>query len=155
VVTDDIKRKSILDEARANIAFSRSIEQDHADELVQIPDRLTAWRANADARTAAREAETRRREREAGRDQREREIRRAMIEADIDGRIAAALERLDLNEKGRIVLRAAADLIEQAIKVERAKADRAIRQLRNEFITKQHDARNIIDIPSPLIRRVD
>jgi hypothetical protein len=81
-------------EARENIAFGRAIQRDAADRLVQIPDALTRYRAEADAAQAAERAETQRRIREAKRDQRERELRRAMVEADIDGRIAALTEAI-------------------------------------------------------------
>jgi hypothetical protein len=54
---------------------------------------MTAYRREADATQAATEAETCRRLSEARRDQRERELRRAALEADIDGCVAAAIER--------------------------------------------------------------
>jgi hypothetical protein len=92
-LTDAKERERIMREARENIAWGKQIQRDHAECLqrIPLPDPLIAYRAQADAAQAAEKAETRRRLAATQRDQRERERERAMVEADIDTRIAAAI----------------------------------------------------------------
>jgi multidrug resistance efflux pump len=89
-VTDEVVRKQIMDEARSNVEFGRAIQR--REQRVEIPDALTRYREEAEAAQAAREDETTRRIAEARLTQIEREIRAALVEADVDGRIAVLEE---------------------------------------------------------------
>jgi hypothetical protein len=78
-------------ESKRVLAEARRVERDAAELLqrVGIPDPMTAWRNDADARAEAVRQADRERRREERRDRRERD--RAAAEVDVDARIAAAI----------------------------------------------------------------
>jgi hypothetical protein len=116
-------------------------------DLPPLEDRLTRWKREADEAEAAR---ARYREQTAAA---EVNAQRSMVIEVCDQRIAAALAAaLEGVEERRIkVLNAVGDVMYAELAKERKRSDRvlakAVRELREEFVSKQHEA-------GPLIRRI-
>jgi hypothetical protein len=150
-MSDWKESKRILDEAKR-------AERDAADLLRQegFPGQLTEWKREADATQAGIEGETQRRIAATERDRRKRERERAMVEAvvaaNIDERIASAVETLreeiDARDNAFVSL---AGLVEKAgaklaeLNAKLAKLERLLESMR-----QLHDVERAqpVDLPS-------
>jgi hypothetical protein len=137
---DDRRRQQIMDEARRNIADKAEIERDLTTRLqrVELPDRLTLWRADAAERDEA--------VRQADRERREEEVEHvrqqtAQQEAIVRGQIEAALARYD-------------DVIAGVISHERKTYRAKLAKLEKRLDALEARQRGVADLPSPLVRRV-
>jgi hypothetical protein len=148
---DEAEKQEILAESRRLLEELKDFKPREHDLLHEdaFEDPVRRWKREADEQ---QERFQREREARAQQERRTMDERKAQSDAEwnkwCDTKIAAALAEFREFEH---------DVIAQVIAEERTGTERAIKKavsaLRDELITKQRDAGNIVDLPNPLPRR--